>query len=176
VAFATPHTFTADLDDIEIIKDWGDDMTNHDKVPSVISYSPATEAEEQQWGTSLSPKAVTMLNTKLELDNQDNKLDELELILQVLEGMNNLTFSHVKASKGYPEYTWKAPQDIVSDYLSKVFYYLNEAVAGFKEAQIPVDLVLTVPVVSSCKIFEMLDAKRSERHGHTEPKTPRSTQ
>lgn len=135
-------------------------MTNHDKIPSVISYSPATPDKDgkipQQWGTSLSPEAVTMVNTKLELDNQDSKLDELDLIIQVLDGMKNLSFDHVIASKGYPEYTWKVPQDIVSDYLGKVFHYLQKEVADFMEAQIPVDLVLTVPVV--CVIIATLSA------------------
>ena len=76
-------------------------MGNHDKIPSVYSYSPGSQAGEQQWGASLSPEAVAMVNTKLELDVQDNKSDELELILQALDGMHNLDFQHVKASQGY---------------------------------------------------------------------------
>lgn len=125
-------------------------MGNHDKIPSVYSYSPASPAGEQQWGASLSPDAITMMNTKLELDVQDNKLDELELILELLHGTKNLGFEHVKASRGYPAYTWKAPEEIVTDYLTQVFQCLDQAVPNFSStlrAQIPVDIVITVPVV-----------------------------
>lgn len=41
----------------------------------------------------------------MELDVNENKIDELELILQVLEGTSNLDFEYVKNSKGDPEYT-----------------------------------------------------------------------
>jgi len=131
------------------VDDWGQ-MGTHHKIPSVISYSPASAAGEQQWGASLSDDAVTMVNTKLELDVQENKLDELDLILQVLDGTNDLEFESVKTSKGYPEYTWKNPEDIVTDYLTKVFRHLNQVVDHFGpslRAQIPVDIVITVPVV-----------------------------
>jgi hypothetical protein len=138
------------LDEIDIVEDWGRQMGNSAKIPSVISYSPCTRAQEQQWGASISPDAITMINTKLELDLQDNKSEELDLILQALDGMNNLHFEHVKASKGYPEYTWKGPGDIVTDYLTKIFQYLSLAIKNFSpelRARIPVDIVVTVPVV-----------------------------
>jgi hypothetical protein len=125
-------------------------MGNHNKIPSVYSYSPASPAGEQQWGASLSPDAVTMVNTKMELDVQDDKVDELELILQVLDGTHNLEFDNVKKSRGYPEYTWKNPEEIVTDYLTKVFQHLNQSLEYFGShlrAQIPVDIVITVPVV-----------------------------
>lgn len=151
VAFATPNTTNANLSDIEIMNYWGPQMGNHDKIPSVISYSPAGPVGEQQWGYSLSREAVTMVHTKLELDVQENKSDELDLLLQVLDGMKNLHFDHVIRSKGYPAYTWKVPEDIVTDYLTKVFEYLEQAVSNFGPAlkdQIPVDIVLTIPVVN----------------------------
>jgi hypothetical protein len=125
-------------------------MGTHHKVPSIYSYSPVSAAGELQWGTSLSPDAVTMVNTKLELDVQENKIDELELLLQVLDGTKNLGFDHVKKSKGYPDYTWKDPEEIVKDYMTQVFEYLNQALAVFGpdlKAQLPVDIVITVPVV-----------------------------
>jgi hypothetical protein len=125
-------------------------MGNKPKIPSVYSYSPAPNGEEQ-WGESLSPDAVTMINTKLELDVQDNKIGELELIFQVLEGMGNLHFDHVKAAKGYPEYTWKTPEEIATDYLINVFRCVDREVEKFSQrlrARLPVDIVITVPVVS----------------------------
>jgi len=137
-------------------------MSNKDKVPSVYSYSPAPNGE-QQWGDSLSPKAVTMINTKLELDVQDNKSDELELILQVLDGMKNLHFDHVRACRGYPEYTWKNPEEIVTDYLIKIFQYVNKHVEKFRVLGLPVDIVVTVPVVrfvlSTFSDFSLLDSR-----------------
>jgi hypothetical protein len=149
VAFATPKLDDASLDKISLVDDWGK-MGTHHKIPSVYSYSPAGPAGEQQWGDSLSEDAIAMVNTKLELDVQENKLEELELILQVLEGTSNLKFESVKKSKGYPGYTWKNPEDIVADYLTQVFHHLNQVVAYFGpdlRAQIPVDIVITVPVV-----------------------------
>ena len=134
-------------------------MGNHNKIPSVYSYSPVSAAGEQQWGASLSPDAVTMVNTKMELDVQANKLDELELILQVLDGTCNMEFANVKKSQGYPEYTWKDPEEIVTDYLTKVFQYLNQAVKYFGShlrAKIPVDIVITVPVVRSSILLQVL--------------------
>ena len=150
VAYATPKLDDASFSKISIVQDWGPGMGNSDKIPSVYSYSPASSAREQQWGASISPGAITMVNTKLELDIEDNKLDELELILQLLHGTKNLGFEHVKASKGYPAYTWKTPEDIVTDYLTKVFEYLNRTVLRYSSTlreQMPVDIVITVPVV-----------------------------
>jgi hypothetical protein len=124
-------------------------MTNEPKIPSVISYSPNTSAGEQQWGLSLSPDAVTMMNTKLELDVQDDKLDELELIIQLLEGTCNLDFSHVKKSRGYPEYTWKEPEEIVTDYLTNIFKYLDRAIEYIGpqlRQSMAIDIVITTPV------------------------------
>jgi hypothetical protein len=121
-------------------------MSNIDKIPSVYSYSPALNGE-QQWGESLSPKAVTMINTKLELNVQDNKLDELELILRVLDGTKNLHFGHVRARKGYPEYSWKSPEEIVTDYMTKIFQYVDKYLEKFRVLGLPVDIVVTVPVV-----------------------------
>ena len=91
-----------------------------------------------------------MVNTKLELDVQDNVADELDLIIQSLDGMSNLDFDHVKQARGRPEYPAKVPADIVADYLTKVFEYVEKDVDWFGEnikQQIAVDIVMTVPVV-----------------------------
>jgi hypothetical protein len=139
----------ADLSKIDAIYDWGQQMGNHDKIPSVISYSPASSEEEQQWGASLSPEAIAMVHTKLELDVHDTS-EELDSILQAMDGMHNLHFQNVKVTQGLPEYTWKGPEEIVEDYLTKVFDYLLEAVDDFTDelrAEIPVDIVITIPAV-----------------------------
>jgi hypothetical protein len=150
VAYATPRSDDARLDDVVIIDDWGTKQgSNHHKIPSVYSYSPASSARELQWGASVSPDAVTMVNTKLELDVQDNKQDELDLLLQVLDGVSNLDFEAVKKSRGYPEYSWKNPEEIVADYLKQVFQHLNQTldIPPQLSANLQVDIVMTVPVV-----------------------------
>src|SRR6266480_51644 len=150
VALATPKLDDASLDKIFPVDDWGR-MGTHHKIPSVISYSPPSSAGELQWGASLSEDAITMVNMKMELDVQGSKLDELELLLQVLDGTSNLDFDRgVKAAKGNPEYTWKNPEDIITDYLTRVFHHLNQVVAHFGpdlRAKLPVDIVITIPVV-----------------------------
>ena len=123
-------------------------MGNMDKVPSVYSYSPAT-AGEQQWGASLSENAVAMVNTKLELDLHDIP-EELDIILQTLDGMKDLQFDHIQAAKGAPDFPYKGAEDIVTDYLTKVFAYLFRVVVKFSKElrdRIPVDIVVTVPTV-----------------------------
>ena len=146
----------ANLEDIEIITDWGPGMRDAVKVPSVITYSPASIAGERQWGSDISYDAVTMVNTKMELDVQDNKLDELELLLQVLRGTSNLDFDHIKRSRGLPDYTWKPPEEVLEDYLTKIFEQVIPAFDQFitllRESMV-VDLVITVPVVIHCHIF-----------------------
>lgn len=124
-------------------------MNSREKIPSVLSYSPAPNGE-RQFGADISDDAVTMMNFKLELEVQDKRLDELELTLQVLEGTNNLSFKHVKRSRGDPEYSYKVPSDIVTDYLTKVCeraWETIEPVYLYSNRKPPVDIVVTVPVV-----------------------------
>ncbi|KAF2185744.1 hypothetical protein K469DRAFT_687599 [Zopfia rhizophila CBS 207.26] len=96
----------------------GKNMSNISKVQKCILVLPGANAEHQ-WGEGLSPEAVTTINTKLELDIQDNKPDELGTILQVLEGMNNLSFEHDQR--------------------------INEFGQRFRD-HLPVDIIITVPV------------------------------
>jgi hypothetical protein len=135
-------------------------MTNDVKIPSVISYSIThSEIKERQFGADLSPDAITMVNTKLELDVQETRLDELNLIIQVLDGMKDLGFDHIKASKGMPEYTWKNPEAIVTDYLKKAFEPFLDATEYMAaiRALAPVDVVITVPVVSHLMLSTATD-------------------
>lgn len=125
-------------------------MGNQEKVPSVISYSLKTNKDEQQWGSDISRDAIAMKNTKLQLDVDDTST-ELEQILEALDGMHNLDFRYIKSAEGRPKYTSKGPEEIVGDYLEKVFFYLLEAISFFTEEfrrRIPVDIVVTMPVVS----------------------------
>jgi molecular chaperone DnaK (HSP70) len=65
MAYGFPSRDTTRPNDIRIVQDWGLSGL-HDKVPSVISYSTPGDGEEQ-WSLSLSPDALTMVNTKLEV-------------------------------------------------------------------------------------------------------------
>ena len=127
-------------------------MGNLDKVPSVISYSPSSGAQERQWGASLSPEAVAMVHTKLQLEVHKTS-EELDLIIQALDGMGDLDFQHVQNAEGLPSYTWKGPERIVEDYLTKVFDAFLPAIeemAGLTEevrAQMLTDIVVTIPAV-----------------------------
>lgn len=156
IGYAVHDNSHPELSNIRVLLKWGLKMGNDVKIPSVISYSPCTDENEQQFGASLSPDAVAMINTKLELDAQDTRLDELDLIIQVLEGTENLNFEHVKRAQGYPDYTWKAPEDIVTDYLTKGFEHFERGTDYLTEIKntVPVDIIITVPVV--CLTFFLL--------------------
>ncbi|KAF2127870.1 hypothetical protein P153DRAFT_432314 [Dothidotthia symphoricarpi CBS 119687] len=150
VAYATPSGAQCALDQIDVMTDWGPQMDNHDKVPSVISYSRPSQATEQQWGSNLSADAVSMVHTKLELGLQD-VLGELDMTLQVLDGMMDLNFDAMMMSRGnqdLPPYSHKSPEAIVTDYLTKVFEWLEQEVEKFGSVlrkHTATDIVVTVP-------------------------------
>lgn len=126
-------------------------MENSDKVPSVISYTKCSH-EYQQWGKSISPNAITMVHKKLELGSQPLQ-GELDLVVQVLDGMRNLNFEDIvlaDENNDVPAYACKSPEEIVTDYLTKIFGYLDETVANFGEASrryTTTDVVVTIPTV-----------------------------
>ncbi|KAJ8111356.1 hypothetical protein OPT61_g6033 [Boeremia exigua] len=150
VAYATPSGGQCSLKQIDVMTDWGPQMDNHDKVPSVISYSRPSQKGEQQWGSSLSPDAVTMVHTKLELGIQ-NVAGELDMTLQLLDGVNNLDFNidfMGKGSQDLPPYSHKNPEEIVTDYLRRVFQWLEQEVERFDAVlrkHIATDIVVTIP-------------------------------
>jgi hypothetical protein len=150
-------------------------MGNHMKIPSVISYSLRSQANEQQWGTDLSPQAIAMVHTKLQID-VDKTSAELDLILQALDGMHDLNFQYI-IDAGAEKYTRKGPEEIVSNYMMKMFDYLLKAVAPFTEAlrkTIPVDIVATVPAVSLLERTKLSECRLSSmtRVGVIGPRTP----
>ena len=125
-------------------------MLNRDKIPSVISYSKATDVGERQWGADLSEEAIAMIHTKLELPLSGTS-DELDLVLKTLEGVQDLHFSHIKSAGPLPEYPSRKPEDIVSDYIFRVFEVVLDRIATeftpeFRNAT-PVDVVITMPAV-----------------------------
>ena len=133
-------------------------MKNDDKIPSIVSFSPTSPGgSERQFGSHLSEDAVVMVNTKLELDVQPNKIDELMSLLHALEGMQNLHFRAVEPYGGHPSYSPHPPETIVTTYLQKVYQAFSEyldttykvEVSTEMRRTIPVDLVITVPAVGT---------------------------
>jgi hypothetical protein len=149
-------------------------MSNTRKVPSAYSYTPSTTGEEQ-WGGSWSSDATVMVHTKLELDEQARKSDELEIILHNLDGMDNLNFAHIEKTNGNPAFSPKKPDDIVKDYLDKIFRQVMKVLQTDERFQIedvdrrkmPVDIVFTMPVVSKHVESSIKEYANIDRTGPT---------
>jgi len=122
-----------------------------EKVPSEISYSLAPGAE-RQWGYDISPGGRKMVWTKLELEQQERP-DELRMILDALDGMRNLSFEDTIQREELPSYPGKDPVDIVADYLTYIREHLVEELLQTYGAEflssLPVDLVVSVPAIWS---------------------------
>jgi hypothetical protein len=153
VAYATPADNVAILSEIDVVDDWGTQMGNSKKIPSVISYTPSSRDDHgnfyQQWGSSLSDNAVTMVNTKLQLDIESVS-EELNILRSTLQGMDNLGFKYIENANGRPDFPWKGPEAIATDYLKRVFKYLVRTVNHFSpevKNGFPVDIVATIPTV-----------------------------
>ena len=140
----------AHIDSIDVHTNWGPDCPCDGRVPSEISYSEASVGGGIQWGYDIRPGSMVMTRTKLALDVQDSISDELELIVQSLDGMDNLTFEHIEASRrrGIPEYPTFSPIEIVTHYLKKVFDHVERYFLPLLRL-IPVDVVIAVPPVGS---------------------------
>lgn len=97
-----------------------------------------------------------MIWTKLQLEEQD-RLEELSLVLKALDGMADLDIKKIEESKGLPSFPAKAPVEIVADYLSLVRQHLievelegpNSTLGANLLRRTPVDIVLTCPNVRS---------------------------
>ena len=120
-------------------------------MPSVISYS----RPNYEWGGALSDDSVSMVHTKLELGLQ-SRLGELDMTLQILDGMSNLNIDEmlrtIRSHDDVPAYSHKSPEEIVTDYLQKVFQHLEMEVDQFgpiARKHTKTDLVVTVPTVSN---------------------------
>lgn len=146
VAFAHTTSDMISLNDIRTVSNWGEKMSNWNKIPSKISYTPK-ENGEAQWGANLSPNAIAMIKMKLELDLGEPS-DELDLIQLTLEGIHHLDFNYIE--RGGADYTWKTPEEIVEDYLRKVFNCAESALERFTTAfrnLTTTDIVITMPPV-----------------------------
>lgn len=151
VAYVALTGKSANLDNIKVVQDWGEHMSNDDKVPSVISYSKKSIKSQQQWGADLAKGSIAMVHTKLQLD-VDSTSTELDQLLESLEGMHYLGIQYIKNTEGPTRYTSRGPEEIVSDYLERVFNCFRKAASYFTEEwtkQAQVDIVATIPAVRS---------------------------
>jgi hypothetical protein len=136
------------------------------KVPSEISYSGAKNFE-RQWGYDISENALTLIWTKLELD-EGERSEELQLILNALKGMGNLDFEEIRNQNGLPSYPAREPEDVIADYLSEVCKFVMTNPPGVIDRTfldtVPIDLIVTVPSVSDAVYpiagFPLISAQR----------------
>lgn len=155
IAYAETQSSNARLEDIKVIQEWTTKMNNY-KVPSVYSYSIPKHGEAQ-WGSDISDDAISMVNVKLDLQPQDTRLAELESALGVLQGTDNLSFANLCKIGANPAYPTKNPTEIITDYLTKICECVCSTIEpkDLKVTNTPVDLVVTVPVVSSLPMFDL---------------------
>lgn len=143
------------LNDIKVVNHYyGTNRYYQSAVPSAISYAEQPGGEEG-WGSDIAEDCLAFINTKFELEDQ-NRQDELELTLKVLEGIQSLDWTHIKGAGCCPQYTWKTPVHIISDYLAHIYRSIDRFISSpdmffsapfFHEVKVPVDLVVTVPAV-----------------------------
>ncbi|KAH8732201.1 hypothetical protein GQ44DRAFT_766352 [Phaeosphaeriaceae sp. PMI808] len=149
VAYATPLGTVCPLEEITVRKIWGQGMNAQDKVPSVISYDKSN-GDYQQWGSSIDPNSIVLIHKKLELCLHPLQ-GELDLAVQLLDKMKDLHFENIlleKADGKIPEFACKSPEEIICDFLTKIFTYLDREVNKFSDAfrsLTTTDLVITVP-------------------------------
>lgn len=175
VAYATPVDFHTKLEKIFLVTNWGPGMSNLHKIPSVISFSHSTDGS-QQWGSNISPSAISMIHTKLELEISSVS-EELEFLRKALDGMHNLQYEYIKASISQPGYPDKTAEQIVTEYLKRVIAVIFRNMIGMGEwflENVPMDVVLTVPTVSYASISTLgcPYLTNLRRTGHITQRTP----
>jgi hypothetical protein len=159
VALAFANCAEEEIDaenDIVVMTNWGHGMDNNRAIPSVISYSRPDNWSVQQFGSDLSSDAVPMINTRLQLDLGSTMIGGLEALICSLDGMKNLSYAYVKRSSGVPSFTWKSAEEILTDFMRKVYEafmrYIDEMYPGNAKAVLreqQVDIILTSPNVLS---------------------------
>lgn len=150
VAYTISSGPICELDDISVVRNWGTEAGHQDKIPSATAYSLSTQAIQKQWESNASPDVVTFVHTKLELEVQDT-LSELEMTLQMLDGLQDLNFADSitgNHSDNRQTYAHKSPEDIVTDFLTRVYRrvtHVIEEFLAFSRGQNPISFIITVP-------------------------------
>jgi hypothetical protein len=123
---------------------------NEYKVPSEISYV-AAPGRHDQWGFDIAPGATKMVWTKLELEKRE-MAEELQSILDALDGMKGLDGQQIDAEFGLPSYPAKSPTEIVADFLERVREHVPTEIRP-EILGLPIDLVVTAPAVRCAKLI-----------------------
>lgn len=158
---------------VEFLTDWQPNYAEP-KVPSVISYSPS-RGHYSNWGDSVDPQALKMSWTKLQLDEQ-SRSQELEWILDALQNMK-ISMESLGQKKRMPPYPANSPVDVVSDYLMKIREVVVKFLRGKYGAvfdNLPKELVVTIPAVSSISIWYRTRLLIKNSNGPTRPRTKHS--
>lgn len=152
LAIAHVTSENANIDDIEVLQNWGPNGSNLSKARSMISYARTNDGKTQ-WGSAVSDHNTAMVNTKLDLEPQPGRYDELEMTWYLLMGTGNLAFEHLKKIGPDPAYTSAPPEQIVQDYLTHIFEsacrqgVFKTDLSKLEETRTPIDIVVTVPAV-----------------------------
>ncbi|KAF2496481.1 hypothetical protein BU16DRAFT_581790 [Lophium mytilinum] len=121
------------------------------KVPSTISYSECSCGNRcKQWGHNIDDDSLRMQWTKLELEPRSVQ-SELEVLRDLTRGLDLPMRLQQHQSVSAPRHLAKDAEDVVRDYLSKIarlWYQDIKATSTFALDRIPVDMVVTHPVVS----------------------------
>lgn len=136
------------------MRNWGSQMGNLDRVPSLISYTQAKDPLDQQWGASISEGSVVIRHTKKGLGTSTNRKDELKLIPEAFDESINLDFEHMSKTS-HDRLTRKESIEVATDYLTKIFQNFNNlALFGhhLRASLLNIDIVVTVPAVRRCQL------------------------
>ena len=141
------------LKSVKLFKEWP--KKSSQKVPSAISYSP-TKNGCRQWGFDIDNESDVLQWTKLELEPK-NISKELDILKNLMQGLELVQKLHEGSSKGAPKQISKSSEDVVRDYLLYVMEHFYDSMTSgqlsleghgantFKE--VPVDVIFTHPSV-----------------------------
>jgi len=143
--------------DLTLFVDWPG--KNEAKVPSEVSYSltdgETEHREYKQWGYSIdtkNPKGRVLRWTKLELVKATSTVGELEVLRQLIDGLEEINNLHANydPSADVPLHLSKTTKDIIEFYLGHIAErWVAHVTRDARHALdvVPVDIVVTHPAV-----------------------------
>lgn len=141
------------LADVKVFRKWP--ARSELKVPSAKSYSWSAKGRAQ-WGFDIDDHSKIFKWTKLELVPR-KAVAELKVLADLVKGLeltNNIGHeaNDDDAAKEVPQHLTKTPEEILENYLSEVsreWYRDMVATSAYVFDNVPVDIVITHPVVGS---------------------------
>lgn len=140
------------LDKIILFRNWPE--IDGKKVPSAYSYSPTSnDSGCKQWGYSIDENSKVLRWTKMDLEPRTAG-KELKVVRDLLNGLDLMRKlqqdKDAVIRNDVPRYITKRSEDIVQDYLTKVFMEWYKYMRGegqYTLEQIPLDIIITHPSV-----------------------------